>query len=608
MYDGRFMRPAGFFIPALLPLLLPGQLVSPGAIPKGLNPPVVFLNGYQNSCTGGTFAGTFGAADQVLQASQIATVFFDNCTITGTTSAKPSIEALAAGFGQFLAALKYADGTAVPQVDVVAHSMGGLIVRTYLAGKKDVSPAVFAPPVNPGIRKAVFLATPHFGSAIATQLGGDTQTNEMALGSQFLFDLNTWNAGYDDLRGVDALAVAGNGGTGLDTMIPGFDDGVVALTSASLAFVRTGRTRVVPTCHANISLLVTFGFCPATAPPIALIADSTSVVGQMIVSFLIGTDAWQSLGQAIEQNTVASATGGTIVRAEDLNGNALQISSGSVTAASGQINLGESSDKLTLYSEGLAAKVPLPLQVQTASTLNSTITLPATTETAVILKPGPLVHGVVPAGSAVFPYSVTSGAYVAIYGTNLASSTTRATTLPYPTQLSDVQVTVNGADVPIQYVSPTQINIIFPDLAPGSTQLTVTNGAGRFTSTVVISAAVPSIFSLDGTGNGVAAAVNNATTQVVTSSSPLHTGDYVDLYLTGLGATTPRNGLDYAQNAPTLMLNGQNCAIVYAGRVPGVPGLDQVTCQIPAGITGPAVPVFISSAGRTSNTVTLTIQ
>ena len=191
--DRRFVY-ALFF--ALAPAVF-AQLIPAGQpVPKGANPPVVFLNGYQISCGDSGFAGIFQNADVVLQATGRVALYFDNCTVPG----KPSIEALGTAFGQYLAALRYADGTPVAQVDVVAHSMGGLIVRSYLAGKQDVAPAAFSPPVNPGIRKILFLGTPHFGTGIAARFGTDTQTGELSVGSQFLFDLNTWNDGTDDLR------------------------------------------------------------------------------------------------------------------------------------------------------------------------------------------------------------------------------------------------------------------------------------------------------------------------------------------------------------------------------------------------------------------------
>src|SRR5271165_93767 len=63
---------------------LSAQLIAPGqAVPHTPNPPVVFLNGYQESCGGASFAGTFGIADQVLQASGRVSLFFDNCTVAG---------------------------------------------------------------------------------------------------------------------------------------------------------------------------------------------------------------------------------------------------------------------------------------------------------------------------------------------------------------------------------------------------------------------------------------------------------------------------------------------------------------------------------------------
>jgi hypothetical protein len=44
--------------------------------------------------------------------------------------------------------------------------MGGLIVRSYLSGKQTAE-GTFNPPAETKIRKLVFLATPHFGTAAA---------------------------------------------------------------------------------------------------------------------------------------------------------------------------------------------------------------------------------------------------------------------------------------------------------------------------------------------------------------------------------------------------------------------------------------------------------
>ena len=596
-----------------VPCLLGAQLISSGSpIPKGPHPPVVFLNGYQPSCSDSSFSSTFGNADQVLQASQIASVFFDNCTVTSTTSGRPTIEALGAAFGTFLRGLRYTDGTAVTEVDVVVHSMGGLILRCYLAGKSDDTPSVYAPPANTGVRKAVFLATPHFGTALAGLLGTDVQTQEMALGSQFLFDLNTWNEGLDDLRGVDAIAVAGTGGTGAESGTVayggGLDDGVVTLNSASLGFLRPGRTRLVPACHASISLLVTFGLCTSGAQPIASITDGSNVTGQIVVSFLTGTSNWQSLGQALEDNGLASVFGGINLQLQDSTGTPLVTTGGTITSATGlSAPLSQSSTKQVLYLEIFPMSGPRPIQVQTASAvIDTTQTLPHGTVGTVILKPGPVIRGVVPAAGPIFPYNVAPGAFVAIYGADLAGSTLSASAPNYPTTLGDVQVKVNGAAAAIQYISPGQLNVIWPDVAAGITKLTVVTGKGSFTANVIVQSAVPSVFTLGGT---TAAAINAVTGTVVGPTAPLRAGvDIVTIFLTGLGGTKRTDGLDYAEIQPAVSIGGQECSVRYAGRAPGYPGLDQINCAVPAGVSGAAVAVIVTSKGRAANTVTLNIQ
>jgi len=589
------------------PLALSAQLVLSGPIPKGPNPPVVFLNGYQAGCLGTDFASNFGAADQLLQAHSIVSLYFDNCTV-GTAANRPTLEAVGIAFGQFLAGLKYTDGSAVTQVDAVAHSMGGLILRSYLAGKQDVTPASFQPPQTPIIRKAIFLATPHFGSAIAAALGVDKETQEMSPGSQFLMDLNTWNQGTDDLRGITAISIAGNGGTGVESAMPGdnFDDGVVTLTSASLGFYRPGVTRVVPTCHATNSLLTLFGYCPPSARPINQIANDTSnPVSQIIVSFLTGTSQWLSVGQAAESAPSLMMTAGVQMQLRDQN-DVPQSLSGVILGTSKLLV----NSNATAYAEMLPAGTNLNFQITpvTGSVTTASETLPATTVLPAIVKPGPVIFpkGVIPAaGPAPFPYDVAPGAYVSIYG-SLLTATAMTASQPYPAQLGDVQVLVNGVAQPIQYISAGQINFIYANSNPGLTQLTVKNANGQNTVNVRLAPAVPSIFLLD--ANATAAGVNALTGTVVGPNTPFHAGDIMSLFLTGLGATTLNNGLDYAQIQPTVSVGGQACAASYAGRAPSFAGLDQINCTIPSGATGSKVPVTVTSNGRISNTAYLNVQ
>ena len=86
------------------------------------------------------------------------------------------------------------------QVDVIAHSMGGLIVRQYLSHHSK----------HP-IRRLVFLSTPHFGTDAASVLEqvasvsseGNLQADEMLPGSDFLWQLNAQEG--SELEGVQVL-------------------------------------------------------------------------------------------------------------------------------------------------------------------------------------------------------------------------------------------------------------------------------------------------------------------------------------------------------------------------------------------------------------------
>ena len=256
-----------------------------------VQPPVILLNGFQVSCpvtaTNPPSAQTFGSLETQLTVAGIQVFFFDNCK---QGNGDESIESLAAYLGQAIASLHYTDGSAINQVDVIAHSMGGLIVRAYLAGMQNNG--AFQPPTNPKIRKFIEIATPNFGSFQAFNLG--TQSSEMYPGSAFLWNLNRWNQNGDDLRGVDALAIIGDASCcGLGSLFApngsNSGDGVVSLSSASLSFTRdASRTRILPYCHTtSIPGCSNAGIANPTQAP---------ETGTIITSFLVGSNVWASTG------------------------------------------------------------------------------------------------------------------------------------------------------------------------------------------------------------------------------------------------------------------------------------------------------------------------
>ncbi len=571
-------------------LPLSAQLVTnTKAIPRTGKPPVVFLNGHETDCGSVTFQKSFGISDQVLQANSRASLFFNNCNIAGS----PSIEKLGDAFSAYLAGLTYDDGQAVASVDVVGYSMGGLIVRSYLSGKQEAL-ATFAPPATFRIGKVLFIATPNFGTPVAgLGFGTDVQSDELSSGSHFLMDLNTWNQGRDDLRGVEAIATAGTGGTGI-AVTPNFDDGLIALTSASLQFYKPGRTRILPLCHvASPGLLTLTGFCPPNAKGISKVTAASDDNARIMVSFLNGTPEWQTIGQAPEQNSFLQNGSGLMVRVRTPGDARLDPSSVKSTPAIGQAKDLNSSNNEIAYTDLTGAGKNVLTVNAGSQSFTQTVTLPTGGARAVILKTGPRVEAVVPAAGAVFPLVIAPRMIVSIYGTGMAQGT----------------VTVNKVPVTTSYVSDTQINAVIPaEIPTGLNRLTVQNGGGSQTVNVFVEPVFPAVFSLDQSGSGAAAALNAVNGVVASQTAPLHAGEYLELFLTGLGTTVRQNGFDFAIAQPTVTMGGLACAVAYAGAAPGFPGLDQINCVVPAGLGKQAAAVVVTSGNRVSTGTTVAVD
>jgi uncharacterized protein (TIGR03437 family) len=294
-------------------------------VPTGSSrPPVVLLNGWEigftNSCPIATSSSdTFGNLASYLVSDGVPVVYlFDNCV----EGANQPVEYLGNDLGAFLNTIQYADGTQVPQIDLVAFSLGGLIARSYLAGLQPSE--ALTPPTTTLVRDMVLIATPNFGSFVAgnyaTEIEVGTQSGELVPGSSFLWNLANWNQRSDDLRGVNTIAVVGNAGEYLPNLSSGTEnnnasDGIVSLTSASMGFVyphTAANTRVVPYCHIDPVDFTntTLGAYLCDAPGIANVTDTNQFTGQIVRSFLSGTTGWQSIGNTMATDPYLSTNGG----------------------------------------------------------------------------------------------------------------------------------------------------------------------------------------------------------------------------------------------------------------------------------------------------------
>jgi uncharacterized protein (TIGR03437 family) len=199
------------------------------------------------------------------------------------------------------------------------------------------------------------------------------------------------------------------------------------------------------------------------------------------------------------------------------------------------------------------------------------------------------------------------GSIFTIYGTNLASAVTGATTVPLPTTLLTTTVTVNGESAPLFYASPTQINAQMPeDIVAGPATVIVTNGASisNAVAVTVPSSGTPGIF-VYGQNRAV---VVNANGSVNSTSAQAKVGDILVAYFTGGG---PVQGTGLTTGAPTpsaLPLTGSNSVTVggkaatvkYIGLTPGSIGLYQLNFVVPT-VTAGDQALVITVAGQASN-------
>jgi pimeloyl-ACP methyl ester carboxylesterase len=411
-------------------------------VPTGATtPPVVLLDGWQepsstSSCPiQNDSTNAFGNLQPYLSsppnsgdyaAPQV--YFFENCTECPSCA----IEQLGADLGTFLDSIQYSNGTPVPQVDVIAHSMGGLIVRSYLSGKQFTSGA-FNPPNNPKVRKAIFIATPHFGSyqaSVGDLFLGGSQTNEMTLGSQFLFDLATWNQFGDDLRGADALAIIGN------AVLGSKGDGVVSLTSASLRFVEPDvRTRIVPYCHISFgAALALLTGCYDSG--IAYIDSPSHFTYQIAQSFLGNNTAWETIGTPPSQDEYLSVNGGLLLANKNASNQYFtDLSSVTATNASLNLTLGPSNSVASLfYDEWVPANTyDFAMWSGINETLTGALTSGAGGGMARFFKEGPLISSVQSSVTSSLPgHVVQSGGMIEISGSGFGQQCTGCQVLAGP--------------------------------------------------------------------------------------------------------------------------------------------------------------------------------
>jgi uncharacterized protein (TIGR03437 family) len=175
--------------------------------------------------------------------------------------------------------------------------------------------------------------------------------------------------------------------------------------------------------------------------------------------------------------------------------------------------------------------------------------------------------------------------------------------------------TVNGAPIPVLFLSPTQINAQLPVQVTGAADIVLHTPAGASDILHVnISPVAPAVFQSGTAGpmTGIPTVFRASNQLLVTNSNPVHLNDRLTIYLTGMGATSPAvpagsaapsNQLARTVIPATVKLGGMPLWVEFAGMAPGLAGVYQVNVLVPfKGIpTGFNVPLEIVQGGAVTN-------
>jgi len=230
--------------------------------------------------------------------------------------------------------------------------------------------------------------------------------------------------------------------------------------------------------------------------------------------------------------------------------------------------------------------------------------------------------GVVTAGEFGAFSSVAPGAWVEIYGANLASRSRSWTDADFssgkaPTSLDGTRVTIDGQAAFIAYVSPSQLNVQLPStLTAGEKKLTVTTSAGTSAAySVTVNSTqpglyAPSLFNVSGTQFAGAVLADGATFALPSgavagaNARPAKPGETLTFYGVGFGPVTPDisagqvvRTLNSTEYPLEVYVGGARAAVTYSGLAPDSVGVYQINVVVPAVASGGNLPLTFTLGG-----------
>jgi large repetitive protein len=254
-----------------------------------------------------------------------------------------------------------------------------------------------------------------------------------------------------------------------------------------------------------------------------------------------------------------------------------------------------------------------PASAQLIGAISSNATLPPAIVPGGILSiefNGDVVKAL---GGGLAPGNVTSA-----YGSGLASTAAGSATVPLQNQINGSFLLIGGIQAPLFYVSDSLVNFQIPyELNANQQYSAVISANGSLTQplTVQVVPYQPAVSALNFIPTGTVNAQHSVDYSAVTDTSKAHPGETITIYLAGMGATltgvpsgSPSPGAFQTSVQPTVLLDGQNCFIQYAGLTPSGIGLYQINFVVPTNARSGNLSLVVTQGTVPSNTTTLPVS
>lgn len=384
----------------------------------------------------------------------------------------------------------------------------------------------------------------------------------------------------------------------------GVGDHEGAVTISGSAFPRDNR-RVPVTLHVTNE--------PIAAPSATVLRFTTSQGRDATVQAIAVNNRGDG-ALAVSGVEATTVSGGAWLSAADQGGNLYF-----VAAATGDLAPGRYLGNLRFNSNAANGPTDVPVEFEVAAQGPPEVIFSSVVNGATFDNRFPVSHG----------------AIVTLFGSQLASETAQASSVPLPGELGSAQVFVQGIEAPLFFVSYNQINFQIPFEAPGgfATVQVLRGGTAGNRVSVNIAPRAPGIFRLGVEQYGVVLNGSQGNNLPLprelgallnVAAAPARPGDFLVIYATGLGPVSPpvatgvgapgQEPFARAVSIPRVnfgrTLFGPFADPVFVGLTPGFVGLFQINVQVPLNAsTRERTPLTLEFPdGSRSNTVDIAVE